>query len=479
MLLLEGAETYGLGSWADIADHIGGYRHKDEVRDHYISTYINSAKFPLPEHGSPKDRRLLEENPREAFQTRKKRRIEDRKEELKNAPQAPPKQKPVSSAPSCHEVQGYMPGRLEFEHEHLNEAEEAVQHMQFEPGEGIDPETGEIEPEMVLKMSVMDIYNHRLTTRVERKRFLFEHQLLEYRRNTALEKKKSNDERELAKRFKPHSRLMKKNDYDHFGAGMEYELNLRQAIAQLQEWRNLEVADLKDGEEYEARKAKRLAQITQPGSYTALPRPPKNQPVENSSTVTNLTSLDLTLKLPGDPPGPPGALVGLNGTIGNDKDQATKGPVSIMTNGITSKNDSETKPSVNGCQGNGTTPVPETRIQNNANGTPLSHRPKFVLQPQPNATPFRFTNNESFDQSSGVIKADDLHLLSYDEQDLCSQLRLMPRSYIAIKEAILREAVRQGGSMKKKAAKEVARIDTVKGGKLFDFFVHSGWVGKA
>ncbi|KAG9541715.1 hypothetical protein KCU60_g22907, partial [Aureobasidium melanogenum] len=49
LLLLEGAETYGLGSWADIADHIGGYRTKDEVRDHYIETYINSSKFPLPE----------------------------------------------------------------------------------------------------------------------------------------------------------------------------------------------------------------------------------------------------------------------------------------------------------------------------------------------------------------------------------------------------------------------------------------------
>jgi transcriptional adapter 2-alpha len=44
LLLLEGAETYGLGSWADIADHIGGYRTKDEVREHYIETYINSTR---------------------------------------------------------------------------------------------------------------------------------------------------------------------------------------------------------------------------------------------------------------------------------------------------------------------------------------------------------------------------------------------------------------------------------------------------
>ena len=45
LLLLEGAEIYGLGSWADIADHIGGYRTKDEVREHYEKTYLESSRF--------------------------------------------------------------------------------------------------------------------------------------------------------------------------------------------------------------------------------------------------------------------------------------------------------------------------------------------------------------------------------------------------------------------------------------------------
>jgi len=67
-------------------------------------------------------------------EARKKRRIEERKEAAKNAPTATPKQKPTASVPACHEVQGYMPRQLEFETEYFNEAEEAVQHMQFEPG---------------------------------------------------------------------------------------------------------------------------------------------------------------------------------------------------------------------------------------------------------------------------------------------------------------------------------------------------------
>ena len=68
LALLEGAETYGLGSWADIADHIGGFREKDEVRDHYIKTYLESAKFPLPERCSPHDTTLSDSIPREEFQ---------------------------------------------------------------------------------------------------------------------------------------------------------------------------------------------------------------------------------------------------------------------------------------------------------------------------------------------------------------------------------------------------------------------------
>jgi transcriptional adapter 2-alpha len=78
LLLLEGAEQYGLGSFADMAEHIGGHREKDEVRDHYIQTYVNSSKFPLPERADPRDTTLSDAVPREEFQKRKKRRIDER-----------------------------------------------------------------------------------------------------------------------------------------------------------------------------------------------------------------------------------------------------------------------------------------------------------------------------------------------------------------------------------------------------------------
>ncbi|KAF2180586.1 transcriptional adapter 2 [Zopfia rhizophila CBS 207.26] len=423
LALLEGAETYGLGSWADIADHIGGFRSKDEVRQHYIDTYVHSSKFPLPEHASPEDKELSERIPRDVFQARKKRRIEDRKEAAKNAPPATPKQKPTASVPSCHEVQGYMPGRLEFETEYFNEAEEAVQHMQFDPGDGTNPRTGESEPEMELKMTVMDIYNSRLDARVERKKIIFEHKLLEYRKNAAADKKRTKEERDLMNKAKPFARMMKHEDFKKFCDGLEYEHSLRQAIAQLQEWRNNQISDLKSGEKYEQEKQQRQSRGPPLGQFDRLatnriskPTPPFEIP----SGTSALTAPELPLRLQNGLSTPP--------------------PDKALTNGTT-----------------------------NGVLTPQKTKTKFVTKPLPNTVPLKF----------GKENASDLQLLTPEEREVCSILRVMPKPYLTIKDTMIQEAMKNGGAIKKKVAKEICRIDVNKGGQLFDFFVHNGWIARA
>ncbi|KAF2242941.1 transcriptional adapter 2 [Trematosphaeria pertusa] len=422
LALLEGAEIYGLGSWADIADHIGGCRSKDEVRDHYVDTYINSSRFPLPEHCSPEDTELSDRIPRDVFQANKKRRIEHRKDEQKNAPPATPKQKPTASVPACHEVQGYMPGRLEFETEYFNEAEEAVQHMQFDPGDGINTRTGEMEPEMELKMTVMDIYNSRLDARVERKKIIFEHKLLEYRKNAAADKKRTKEERDLLNKAKPFARMMKHEDFEKFCDGLLYEHSLRQAITQLQEWRNMQITDLKAGEKYEQEKQQRQSRGPPLGQFDRLasnriskPTPPFETPSASSALIAPELPLQLRQK-----------------------------------SGLS-------------------TPPPDQ--PNGANGvlTPQQTKTKFVPKQLPNTVPLRF----------GKESASDLQLLTPEEQEICRVLRIMPKPYLAIKENMIREAMKQGGALKKKAAKDVAKIDQAKTGQLFEFFVHSGWVARA
>ena len=425
LALLEGAETYGLGSWADIADHIGGFRSKDEVRDHYVNTYINSSKFPLPERASPEDTELSDRVPRDLFQANKKRRIEAKKEEAANAPPATPKQKPTASVPACHEVQGYMPGRLEFETEYFNEAEEAVQHMQFDPGDGVNPRTGEIEPEMELKMTVMEIYNSKLDARVERKKVIFEHKLLEYRKNAALDKKRTKEERDLLNKAKPFARMMRHDDFEKFCEGLLYEHSLRQAISQLQDWRNHQITDLKQGEKYEAEKQTRNTRAPPLGQFDRLasnriskPIPPFETPSATSALIAAELPLHLRQKsgLSTPPPDQP------NGTNG--------------TNGVL---------------------------------TPQQPKIKFVPKALPNTVPLKFAKEA----------ASDLQLLTPEEQEICRVLRILPKPYFVIKESLIREAMKQGGALKKRTAIEIAKIDERKTKQIYDFFVHSGWIGKA
>ncbi|KAL8817616.1 MAG: hypothetical protein Q9223_003586 [Gallowayella weberi] len=444
LLLLEGLEVYGLGSWSDVADHVGGFRTKEEVCEHYTKTYIESSNFPLPENADPKDLSLIEEIPREDFQSRKKRRIEIRKEAAKTAAPAPPKQKPTASVPACHEVQGYMPGRLEFETEFCNEAEEAVQHMMFDPGDGVNPRTGELEPEMELKMLVMNIYNARLTGRADRKKIIFEHELLQYRRNNNIDKKRTKEERELHNKAKPFARMMNHQDFEAFTTNLEYEHNLRQAISQLQDWRQMRIGDLKTGEKYEHDKQIRAQRPAPTGTFDRLGgvRMPKtNPPVEIPPATIALTAPELPERLkPAPHPHISSSTVQASSSIpqpANTMLTPTKGP---LTNGNT-----------------------------NVSATPSSQlKPKYSVPSLSGTAPLKLANENTT----------DLHLLTKEEADLCSALRLMPKPYLVIKEGLIKEAMKSGGGLKRKSAKEVCKIESSKSTRIFDFFVHSGWIQK-
>lgn len=427
---MEGAEIYGLGSWADIADHIGGFREKDEVRDHYLKTYVDSGSFPLPKRCSPADNALANEIPREEFQARKKRRIEERREAAKNAPTLQAKTKPTASVPSCHEIQGYMPGRLEFETEYANEAEEAVQLMQFDPGDGLNPRTNELEPEMELKLTVMDIYNCRLTQRVERKKVIFEHNLLDYRENTKLEKKRSKEEKDVLQKAKPFARLMNHKDFEELSQGLLDELNLKQAITQLQDWRNHKIGDLRSGEKFENEKSTRIQKSIPMGSMdrerlASAQRSKQPPPPEPASGAALLIAPELPLRMAPPP----------HTEVNGDSKPLTNG----HTNGI-----------------------------NGVNGF-TAPRTKFVPQPISGVQSLQLTQDN----------APDLHVLTPEEAKLCEVIRLQPKPYLMIKEQILKEALKTNGTLKKKQAKEICRLDSQKGGRIFDFFINAGWVGKA
>lgn len=415
LLMLEGSERYGLGSWADVAEHIGGYREKDEVRDHYVNTYIYSSLFPLPDLADPKNTELSQRVPKEEFQARKKRRIEERQEAAKSAPPATPKQKPTASVPSCHEVAGFMPGRLEFETEHLNDAEEAVQHMTFEPGEGIDPNTGHMDEETLLKMTVFDIYDSKLKARAERKKVIFEHNLLEYKKNMYQQKRRTKEENDLLQKCKPFARLMNHDDFEAFTKDILLEHNLRQAISQLQDWRQHGVSDLKQGERYEAEKAARVQRMQPQGQFDRMaqynPKRKEKEPENAPSEASRLVAPDLPLRF-------------------------QRKPKSVPVFG-------DTQPAVEN---------EFDKMFAEVNDTTSATKPKtrYVVQPLPNITPWKLEEEKSL--------APDLQLLSEEEVQLCNVIHVRPKPYLVLKEALLREAMKQGGTMKKKEARIVCRV---------------------
>ncbi|KAK9455479.1 hypothetical protein V1511DRAFT_516290 [Dipodascopsis uninucleata] len=370
LLLIEGAETLGLGNWQDIADHIGG-RTKEEVDMHYIDVYVNSDSYPFPNM-----KRKFDITPEE-FATRKKVRLEARR--AQHAALPVPKQKPTASVPSCHEVQGYMPGRLEFETEHENDAELAVKDMVFDPDDG----EGEVE----LKLTVLDIYYSRLTSRAERKRCMLEHGLLDYRKNSANEKKRTREERELLNKIKPFIRVLTSDDYLQFSEGLLEELQIRRRIAELQEYRQNGIQTLEMASKYERDKAQR-AMI-----------------VRNSVGMSSLSG--------------PGRYGSASSGRQRDSLSSTNSP------GLDVNNKSFRKPV--------------------ANPLDISH-------------------------------AADLDLLSPAEQALCSQLRILPKPYLVIKETLFRELLRTGGILKKRTARELIKIDVNKTARIYEFFQNQRWL---
>ncbi|AEY97306.1 FAER318Cp [Eremothecium gossypii FDAG1] len=363
--LIKGAQTLGLGNWQDIADNIGS-REKEEVYEHYVKYYLKSDFYPIPD--ITKDIRV----PQEAFLEERKRRIE----RFREKPLQPPR-KPLASVPSCHEVQGFMPGRLEFETEFENDAEGPVKDMVFEP----DDQPLEIE----VKLAILDIYNSRLTTRAEKKRLLFENNLMDYRRLQSIDKKRSKEAKELYNRIKPLARIMSPQDYEEFSKDVLEELRCRTRIAQLQEWRMNGITTLEAGLKYERDKLTRIQTLERFGS----------------------------------------SIYGSSAQANSNRYRASA--------------------------------AHRTASEFSQNYSDCGNRKKAIT-------------------TGDIQHGADFGLLSPEEQQLCIQLKIMPKPYIAIKEVIFRALLRTGGMLKKKHCRELLNIDQAKANKIYEFFSSQNWL---
>ncbi len=75
-----------------------------------------------------------------------------------------------------------------------------------------------------------------------------------------------------------------------------------------------------------------------------------------------------------------------------------------------------------------------------------------------------------------LANSPSLHLLTPEEQTLCSALRIMPKPYLVIKETLVREYARRGGKLRRREARELVKLDVNKVSRVWDFLVQAGYL---
>ncbi|EDO31481.1 predicted protein, partial [Nematostella vectensis] len=73
--------------------------------------------------------------------------------------------------------------------------------------------------------------------------------------------------------------------------------------------------------------------------------------------------------------------------------------------------------------------------------------------------------------------APGIELLTLDERELCSTLRVLPNDFINYKNLLTRESAKNGG-LRLAQARVLVRIDVNKTRKLYNYFVEKGVVIK-
>lgn len=365
LMLIEGCQKEGLGNWQDIADYIQG-RSKEEVGEHYENYYLNSFYYPIPDLNKTFPYISVNE-----FMRRRKQRFDSRKK----LPLPPPK-KVLTSQPLCSDIQKYMPGRLEFEEEAEDEAEKIIQDMVFD----IDDSQEDIE----LKLLILDIYNQKLTLRAERKRLMLRNNLIDYKHNNAIDKRRTKEEKELFNRIKAFARIMNEDDFNDFSNDIMDEFKIRNRIAQLQNWRRNGIITIEEGEKYEKDESNRISKLT---SYSS------------SSHISS-------------------------------------------------------------------TRERHTQTSNRANNRNQSSNDKFKRS---------FSSSSFSYEPLDIIGTPDYELLSNDEREICHTLRIYPKPYLAIKEVLFQESLRNGGVLDTKRADTILKMDPEKCSKIYDFFSKQNW----
>ncbi|CAH0522623.1 unnamed protein product [Peronospora belbahrii] len=383
LLLLEGIEMFGMGNWKDIANHVVTKSDK-RCEHHYLTAYIGWEDL-MPRFVGDTIEESKDEQEKAAEH---KLHMTDEKMtvEMNIASDQLTRVMPGErNEPS--QLAGYMPLRGDFDVEYDNDAEVILADMEFSDTDH--------PAERELKLKVIQIYNQKLEKRLERKKFVVERGLLDYKLHQHTERKRPKEERELLAQVRPFARFQTPEEHDKFVEGLITAMRLKKQILLLQEYRRNGVRTLAEAELYDADKKKRE----------------------------------------------------LDQAIQKQRDSASY----LYESGRTTSGRDRANRWQNREQGANGEPSGEN-LRTRGTGGLNSIAATFSIEGTPGC-----------------------HLLTPKEKQLCSKLKLLPKHYLVIKDALVRECFRLG-YLTKKMAKETVQIDVNKTGQVYDFFVKCGWV---
>ncbi|KJA20037.1 hypothetical protein HYPSUDRAFT_43652 [Hypholoma sublateritium FD-334 SS-4] len=481
LLLITGITAHGIGNWKKIAEHIGT-RTKEEVEKHYRKVYIESKDWPLPRMDLEFDIQP------DVFHECKRRRITDMNDQEPPAPKAAP-----TSLPGVHEIATFLPGRLEFEHEVDNEAEDLVKDLEFgivsdyggdqivedendadvrarakweeEKRLGIAPSRQTISPPMatagkgpppngmingyhlngdIKKVKAEDISMASATGSADDEAVEEPTQPQPYETKDSLTFKLTLLEmyfQRVDKRLETKAVMFERGllDYKKMQAtDKKRPREEREFLHRLRPFARLQTAadfeSFSTDMLYEALLRKRIQELQQ---YRRLGLSTSADIEKYESDLAKRTQVKVAPLRDY-----PAERIAHRATGRQSSSVPDQRRASLASFADTDDRNSR---------------EPTPRL---GNGTASSSAPVVRRLP----APLNLANSPS------------LHLLTPAEQTLCSQLRILPKPYLVIKETLVREYARRGGKLRRREARELVKIDVNKTSRVWDFLVQSGYL---
>ncbi|KAH7889050.1 hypothetical protein F5I97DRAFT_1803806 [Phlebopus sp. FC_14] len=475
LLLIEGISKAGFGNWQMIAEHIGT-RTKEEVEEHYNTIYVDSPNWPLPRMDVE-----FNSNPEE-FQQRKRRRMSA----MNSAIPAPPKVAPTS-APGVHEVATFLPGRLEFEHELDNEAEELVKDLEFGiclayGGDQIIEDENDVDVKARAQMieerranedlrstsqppPVNGSMNANMNGHVNGHHY--QHSAIngDSSRQESQAKSEEPSTEQQASGEDPNAEEPTQPPPYETDESLAFKLTLiemyNQRVAKRHEAKAimferglLEYKKMQAAEKKRPKEEKDIVQRLRPFArlqsaedyevfaadilYEAMLRK-RIQELQHYRRMGLTTTADID-RYESD--------MQAKANLSRDYYASERLSQLRTTGGRESEgrksHERESTPKLASGAGAGVT----------GTGPPARRAP----------APLNLANSPS------------LHLLSPSEQTLCSQLRILPKPYLIIKETLVREYARRGGKLRRREARDLVKIDVNKTSRVWDFLVQAGFL---